>query len=351
MPVFAAAEVPHWDFPRNPASVGLLVDCGVEHGLSPDDLLEGSGLTEPDLANGERMVGARQELVVVGNLLRLLDNPPGLGLSIGAKYHASMLGIFGFACLTSPTLGDAVRVAARYFELSFAFCLPTIEVSGSTASLKLALPDISGPVAEFLTLRDLTSMAMVMSDIVGTQLPLETLSFGFPARESLPEFELFDVTPQYGAPQTSATFSADLLALPLPQASPMTVAMCEAQCEELVMRRRSRSGVARLVREQLVKIDGSQHTIGRVARALTMSERTLRRRLDEENTSFRQLTDEVHRTLAEELLVTGALSVDDVAVRLGYAEASSFINAFKRWTGTTPARFMRETDGPVRTRL
>jgi AraC-like DNA-binding protein len=343
--------VPHWDFPRNPASVALLVDCATEHGLAADDVLASSGLTEADLANGERMVGARQELVVVGNLLRLLDDPPGLGITIGAKYHASMLGIFGFACLTAPTLGDAVRFAARFYELSFAYCLPTVEVSGHTASLKLALPDVTGAIAEFLTLRDLTSMAMVMSDIVGTQLPVQTLSFGFPARAAMPELELFGVTPQFGAAETSATFDADLLALPLPQASPMTVAMCEAQCEDLVMRRRSRSGVARLVREQLVKIDGSQHTIGRVARALTMSERTLRRRLDEENTSFRQLTDEVHRTLAEELLSTGALSVDDVAVRLGYSEASSFINAFKRWTGTTPARFMRDATTPVGTRL
>jgi AraC-like DNA-binding protein len=41
------------------------------------------------------------------------------------------------------------------------------------------------------------------------------------------------------------------------------------------------------------------------------------------------------------LLGTGALSVEDVALRLGYAEATSFIAAFKRWTGITPARYQR----------
>ncbi|WP_260860796.1 helix-turn-helix domain-containing protein [Mycobacterium tilburgii] len=55
-----------------------------------------------------------------------------------------------------------------------------------------------------------------------------------------------------------------------------------------------------------------------MARHLAVSERTLRRRLAEENTSFRELADEVHRVLAEELLGTGALSVDDIALRLGY---------------------------------
>ena len=61
----------------------------------------------------------------------------------------------------------------------------------------------------------------------------------------------------------------------------------------------------------------------------------------EENTTFRDLADEVHRMLAEELLATGALSVEDVALRLGYAEATSFIAAFKRWTGTTPGAYRR----------
>ncbi len=55
--------------------------------------------------------------------------------------------------------------------------------------------------------------------------------------------------------------------------------------------------------------------------------------------------------LAEKLLATGALSVDDVALRLGYAEATSFIAAFKGWTGTTPARYRRSVARPVAGRL
>ena len=67
----------------------------------------------------------------------------------------------------------------------------------------------------------------------------------------------------------------------------------------------------------------------------------LRRRLEEEGTSFRALLDEVRETHAEELLTRGAVPVEDVAFRLGYAEASSFIHAFKRWKGVTPTAFLR----------
>ncbi|MFE3259954.1 helix-turn-helix domain-containing protein [Nocardia sp. NPDC059091] len=57
--------------------------------------------------------------------------------------------------------------------------------------------------------------------------------------------------------------------------------------------------------------------------------------------SYRALLDEVRRTLAEEMLAATPLSVDDIAIRLGYAEATPFIHAFKRWTGTTPAAHRR----------
>ncbi|WP_211153216.1 helix-turn-helix domain-containing protein [Nocardia farcinica] len=73
-----------------------------------------------------------------------------------------------------------------------------------------------------------------------------------------------------------------------------------------------------------------------VARALHLSTRTMRRRLGEAGTSYQILRDEVRETLAEQMLGTGALSVHDVAIRLGYAESASFIHAFKHWKGVRP---------------
>ena len=58
-------------------------------------------------------------------------------------------------------------------------------------------------------------------------------------------------------------------------------------------------------------------TSRRSPRQLAVSERTLRRRLAEEGTSFRALADEVRETLAEELLTTGSLSVEEVGAAAG----------------------------------
>ena len=47
------------------------------------------------------------------------------------------------------------------------------------------------------------------------------------------------------------------------------------------------------------------------------------------------------RELAEELLATGGLSLEEIAERLGYGEVSNFIHAFKRWKGVAPRQFQR----------
>jgi AraC-like DNA-binding protein len=116
----------------------------------------------------------------------------------------------------------------------------------------------------------------------------------------------------------------------------------EAECQALLERRHARSGIAGRVRELLVAgivRDAEPPDSDAVAAALHLSRRTLQRRLNLEGTSFRALLEEVREHLAVELLGAGALSVSDVAQRLGYVEMSSFSQAFRRWKGMGPRAY------------
>jgi AraC-like DNA-binding protein len=76
-----------------------------------------------------------------------------------------------------------------------------------------------------------------------------------------------------------------------------------------------------------------------VARNLNMSARTLRRKLREENTSFRQLVDELRRDFALRYLRDTDLTVEDIAETLGFSDAANFRHAFRRWTNASPHEF------------
>ncbi len=78
-----------------------------------------------------------------------------------------------------------------------------------------------------------------------------------------------------------------------------------------------------------------------VAEQLHMSVATLRRRLTEQNTSFRHILDKVHGEQAVNYLQEH-ISPKDIAERLGYSDVRSFKRAFKRWYGLSPAAYITE---------
>ncbi|MFF3227582.1 AraC family transcriptional regulator [Nocardia suismassiliense] len=336
-----------WNFPRGIASVALMVGYAAEHGVSAGRMLAGTGLSESLLRDPDGQIDAHIELAVVRNLVRELADRPALGVEVGRRYRITTFGIFGFACVSSPTLGEAISFALRYLELSFTFCLPVGEWRAGEFVAWVHDELIPADVRQFLVERDVTAMHQVMSDLLGRHLPLARAEFRFaePAYADRLE-EVTGVRPRFGQPRNLFAIEPAVLDQPLPQANEQTWAMCLAQCRELVDRRRARTGIAAEVRERLVPGGADGFTappgIDSVARDLNMSTRTLRRHLDAAGTSYRALLDEVRRALAEEMLTATPLSVSDVAIRLGYAESSTFIYAFKRWTGATPAAYRRE---------
>ncbi|MFC8529347.1 AraC family transcriptional regulator [Nocardia sp. NPDC057227] len=337
------AEVRDWSFPRGVASVGVMVEYAAAHGVAAPRLLAGTGLTAAMLTDPDRQIDAHTELAVVRALVRELGaGDAALGATVGRRYRISTFGIFGFACVTSATLREAISLALRYYSLGFAFCTPEVEWDEHEVRTRFRYDTVPADLQWFLVQRDIVAIHRVMSDLLGRPCTFTRAEFAFPAPANTAALTAaLGVEPRFGRPQTLFGVPPGLLTRPLPQANQATWAMCVAQCRDLVGRRRARTGIAADVRERLFPGPSGPPTLDAVAAELAMSTRTLRRRLAEAGTSYRGLLDEVRRTLAEELLAATPMSVDDVALRLGYAEATPFIHAFKRWTGTTPAAYRR----------
>ncbi|MPQ96096.1 AraC family transcriptional regulator [Thioclava sp. JE_KL1] len=83
-------------------------------------------------------------------------------------------------------------------------------------------------------------------------------------------------------------------------------------------------------------------SMDKIARDLGMSRQTLYRRLKEEDVTFARIHDDLRRRMALDYLARGKVSVNETAYLLGFSEASSFVRAFRRWTGQSPSAF-RET--------
>jgi len=326
-----------WDFQRGIASMQLQAQLGVDHGLSLVACLDGTGLTPAQLADPAAVVSAHQELRLVRNLVRGLGEIPGLGLEAGTRYHFSAYGILGFAVVSSPNLRSALEVALRYLNLTYAYNRITAE--NTDGEMRLLFDDSAIPeeVRQFLLERDAAAALTLQREMFSSALvPLRLSLRGRRLAYTAQFTRLFGVEPRFAAARNELAMDAAVLDAPLPQANESSRRMAEEQCRKLLAARKARSGLAERVRDRILRQPGHIPGMNAVAGDLLLTPRTLRRRLLEEGTSYKALTDEVRETLAEELLSAARLSVEQIAERLGYAEAASFIHAFKRWKGQPP---------------
>ncbi|REJ82802.1 MAG: helix-turn-helix domain-containing protein [Acidobacteria bacterium] len=79
-----------------------------------------------------------------------------------------------------------------------------------------------------------------------------------------------------------------------------------------------------------------------VARRLAMSERTLQRRLAEQDLTFKDLLAATREQLARNLLEHSSYSLSEIGFLTGFSEQSAFTRAFKRWSGSTPTAFRQD---------
>ncbi|AYF75873.1 AraC family transcriptional regulator [Nocardia yunnanensis] len=326
---------PEWDHPRGAAALRLLVEVGGDHGLSAADCLRGTGLRDADLHQPSCQCEAGHEITVARNLIRRLGDRPGLGTEAGARYTFGTLGIWGYALMSSARVRDVVRLSVRYADLCFAFVRPVVHQHPGELAVVCDDSEIPSDVREFFVERELTKVARLLPVALGrhSRLRIETALTGARAQAVRDHAGRIEVRGELSCHRV--VLDNEILDSPLPQADPITARELERQCARLLEFRRGRRGTAAHVRSLLLaELDGAP-TMAAIAALLHLDPRTLRRRLRAEGTSFRELADEVHAAMAEELLRAG-LTVSETAFRLGYHDAAGFTRAYRRWNGRTP---------------
>lgn len=319
-----------------------MVQAGIANGMTAEQCLAGSGVTETDLDDENSEIWAHQEFDVIRNLMARLGDRPGVGLEVGPHSTLGRAGVIGFLILACPTVREGVEAALPFLALSPTHLRFSVETDEEHIYLVADDSELPADVRAFIVERDLAGVvaAMRAAHLEFAPLWLETTLDAERAAKlaKVWHLRLKDVFP--GRRSNRIAVARRFLDQPSPLADANTARMLSRQCRELLDRRLSRVGVAGQVRSRLRHQPGELPSMQTVADELHIDPRTLRRHLAAEGTSFRALLDEVRRSLANDLLGQG-ISVQLIAQRLGYAETGNFTNAFKRWEGMAPSAFRK----------
>ena len=314
------------------------------------DILAGTSVTDEHLEDPEGDLSSADEITMVRNLLRLAPDPAGIGVAVGSRINLTNLGMFGFAAMACGTLRELISVGLRFFSLSTLHVSIQLSEGPTECEIVLDAGHLPDDVRRFFVERDIAGVVATVPAFVHPVLAryVDQISFELAADEEylrplLNSVAIRDV--EFDCERSVIRAPREMLDEPLPQADPHTLAVCVEQCEQILQRRQRHRGLSARVRSELLSAPGEMPSLEVVAASLHMHPRTLRRRLAEEDTSFRAITNDVRATLAAELLSQVGLSVEQVARRLGYAETAAFNHAFARWYRLAPNEYRRRQVG------
>lgn len=322
---------------RSISMTAILVDAARRRGMPDGKLLAGTGIEPCDLKNASIAISFGQEHRMIRNLLEHCGAEPGVGLEVGTRYHFTSIAPLGFAVVCSPTFRSAIDVTLRYGDLNVSMVDFLVEDRGQDLYIDFDEERLPGDLRRFIVERAIGAILAIMRDLIEQAAAPHSIELSGPQPQDTSIYRsLTGVTPVFDRPQSRLALRRSDVDLLLKRRNPEALRMAEEQCQRYLDTWKRRAGMAARVREIIALQPWDMPSPSEVATTMCLSERTLRRRLQEEGTHFSALRDETRQALAEQLLTMEQLPVEQIAERLGYSETAAFIHAFRRWRGQSP---------------
>jgi AraC-like DNA-binding protein len=326
---------------------GALIEVAIQQGANQEQILFGTEISVDMLESPDARISLRQFHRLINNCLEITGNP-ALGIDFGHNTKVSHLGMLGLAAISSPDVRTALDVYLRYYRAQQPMWELSLNVRGDTALLAIRETIPLKAHLVFATETLLSGFASAARHLLAGDLPVIRVNLAY--RQPPHAYRYKEITQApifFQQPVTEVAFESWYLKQKLLSPDPVTLRTAERRCASDLIASPFSEGLVAKILNILGATPGRYHNLKELARLLQTSERTLRRNLKSMDTSYFALLDEARRKHAVEYLLGTAMSVNDVAYFLGFADGSSFRRAFKRWTGEIPTRYKnRHSNSP-----
>jgi len=280
--------------------------------------------------------------------LSTLCGDGALGLLAAQRAQITDLDLVGYLARHAQHTLDAIEAMARYPRLLGDTGECEVERSGGQVAMIVGL---SGGETMLPDGSDYTLGVLfrVVRELSGGRAQLLEVRLPRPKpRRTLAYLRYFGVAPLFGGNRGVLRYDERSLLAALPDRDERLHRILAQRAEEAVASLPEGNAWLNKVRVQLVSslVHGASD-IASIAHKCGVSERTLRRRMDEAGTSFREVSDDVRRRRALQVIDEGQRRVASIAEAAGYSDATAFARAFRRWTGQAPQRYLASQAGVV----
>lgn len=324
--------------------VRSLAAFAARSGLHQPDILDEVGLTEADLHDQDRRIGFDTYLKLIDVVISRTDDPALLARH-AIETQLEKISVVGLIVGSAASLPDAMQQLNRYAALMIEIDImeggPRFSVAqeGSDVWIIDNRPDPNRSPA-------LTEAAF--GRFIGEfrrNLPEHPFAVRIEMTHAKPAHageleQLLQCPIAFGCTRNAMQIAPDWLVRPFENTSRYVFGIFSEKADALLAELEKDDSIrARVEAGLMPSLHKGEASIDAIASELGMSRATLYRRLKQEGTTFAEVADELRCRMASDYLSARKVSVNEAAYLVGFSEASSFVRAFRRWTGQTPAEY------------
>jgi AraC-like DNA-binding protein len=322
----------------NPAAlVRVFVDALGRLGYDTGSLLADAGVRRSDLddPDGHITCQATGALLAAATERKPIGN---LGVRLAAETPLGAFPLVDYLVLTSANVGAGLRQLARYLRLVEApYVLRLLEDENPIRIL------YDSPPNAFSVEFGVTIAVLHLREETEGRLEVAFVSFAHQPDDAAEIERIVGCPVHTKAAWNGFALFPEVWQLPLRRRDPILQAVLERHANDIGARLAPADGfvneLRQLLQSQIANGDTRIHT---VARALSMSVRSLQRRLSDAGFSYQELLEKSRKEAAGAYLSDSRFSIGEVGYLLGYSEPAAFHRAFKHWNGMTPQVFRKK---------
>jgi len=325
------------DFPLS--RVKPLIKMLMAQGHLLDRILLDTSINIQDFIRLEKRISFQQYLRLVCNAKKL-SSDPAFALNLGEQAFFNHDSLIGSRIISCPNVMDSMILLTRYQPLFTQLLAIDFELNQQGGVLNLT-PHF--PLGETLPFFMEYICAMIFAVgrycLGGAQIEA-VIEFAYPKPDYFEMYErFFSLNVRFNCSENRVFISKKTLHQPSIFYNKNVAKQVDQACVIKVNALKSEINLLDRVRNILKFQNLANVSLERLAENLCLSPRTLRRQLHSDNSSYKLLLEDARRTKAICLVDKMNLSMDTIAGQLGYADASSFSRAFKRWHGCSPKKY------------
>lgn len=274
------------------------------------------------------------------------------GFNMGANFRYESAGLSILTMTSAPNLEKGINALIHYGKHIDSAIQQELHRSGETFTYNYKLITTENlPLQHF---HEYISMLLFKTLSTNTQKPIAPKYVSFShastvtAVQIAPFFGTSDI--RFNQQANGVTFDNKVLAMPFVTANKLLHSLLINALKTYISDETAGDYTDVVCRELIRMTSRELPSIESVASSLSVSTRTLRRKLTEEGHSFQEVKHLALERKSKNMLQYTKLSLAEIAYELGYADVSSFGRAFRMWTGVTPQNFRKAAQQESSTR-